>query len=79
MTDKCKVHDDKISPCDALSRIMEYGNPTPRSKGVFIPERVNIKTHEPGIDICQIHSGQYVGRGAAMLYCPFCGESLKTW
>jgi hypothetical protein len=79
MSTKCKVSGNKIIPCDVMVRATEYRNPTPKSKGVFIPERVNIKTGAPGTDIAQLHSGAYVGRGAAMKFCPFCGESLNTW
>lgn len=76
---KCQVYGKKIEPCAALAKALEYGNPAFKSKGIFIPERVNINTGEPGLDIAQIHSGRYVGRGVAMYFCPFCGESLKTW
>lgn len=76
---KCQVNGNQITPCKVLAKALECGNPTSKSKGVFIPERVNINTGESGTDIGQIHSGQYVGRGVAMNYCPFCGESLKTW
>ena len=79
MTDKCKLDGNRISRCDLLSKSLEYGNPTFKSKGAFIPERVNIKTGQPGTDLAQLHSGQFVGRGIAMNFCPFCGESLKTW
>lgn len=76
---KCQVNGNKITPCEVLAKALEYGNPTPQRKGIFIPERVNINTGEPGTDIAQIHSGQYVGPGVVMLFCPFCGEGLKTW
>lgn len=79
MTGICKIEGNHISLCEALSKSLEYGNPTPRSKGAFLPERMNIRTGERGTDIVQLHSGNYVGRGIAMCYCPFCGESLKTW
>ncbi|MFL9146590.1 hypothetical protein AB9F00_22330 [Escherichia coli] len=76
---KCQINGNQIEPCAALSKSLEYGNPTFKSKGIFIPERVNINTGESGLDIAQIHSGQYIGCGVAMCFCPFCGESLKTW
>ncbi|SLM07587.1 hypothetical protein BQ9544_2643 [Escherichia coli O127:H6] len=76
---KCRINGNQIEPCAVLAKALEYGNPAFKSKGIFIPERVNINTGEPGLDIAQIHSGQYVGRGVAMCFCPFCGESLKTW
>lgn len=76
---KCQINGNKIEPCAVLAKSLEYGNPTFKSKGIFIHERVNINTGESGIDIAQIHSGKYIGRGVAMCFCPFCGESLKTW
>lgn len=79
MSDKCEVNGIKISPCAPLSKALEYGNPRTKSKGAFIPERINTKTGVAGTDIAQLHSGEYVGRGVAMHYCPFCGESLQTW
>lgn len=79
MSNKCELHGKRISRCDHLAKATEYGNPTLKSKGLFIPERVNINTGEPGTDIAQLHSGEYVGPGVAMNFCPFCGESLKTW
>lgn len=79
MTPKCEVQGDKITPCHTLGKALEYGNPAARSKGLFIPERVNINTGEPGTDIAQLHSGGYVGRGVALNYCPFCGEKISTW
>ena len=79
MQDSCQVVGNKITPCEHLSRALEYGNPRAKSKGVFIPERVNFNTGEPGTDIAQLHSGAFVGRGIALNFCPFCGVSLKTW
>lgn len=79
MAGKCELNGKQISRCELLAKALEYGNPSSRQKGAFIPERVNIETGEPGADIAQLHSGAYVGRGIAMNFCPFCGESLKTW
>ncbi|EEI9451745.1 hypothetical protein B6O39_001986 [Salmonella enterica subsp. enterica serovar Javiana] len=76
---KCVVVGKSITACQLLSEALEYGNPTGTSKGIFIPERVNIKTGEPGTDIVQIHSGCFRKNGIAANFCPFCGESLVTW
>ncbi|CGA70124.1 Uncharacterised protein [Salmonella enterica subsp. enterica serovar Typhi] len=48
---KCQINGNQIEPCAALSKSLEYGNPTFKSKGIFIPERVNINTGESGLDI----------------------------
>lgn len=76
---KCHAVGKTIMCCELLARTLEYGNPRNTSKGVFIPERVNITTGKPGTDIAQLHSGEFVGRGIAMNFCPFCGENLVTW
>ncbi|WP_370557337.1 hypothetical protein NMD88_03755 [Edwardsiella tarda] len=77
--EKCKVDGIHFTPCELLSRSLSGGNPTNRSKGMFIPERVNFSTGESGTDILQIHSGDFVGNGIAANFCPFCGSSLVTW
>ncbi|HFV9305649.1 hypothetical protein N5C51_27690 [Citrobacter freundii] len=79
MAHKCTVNGKHITPCELLGKALEYGNPTQKSKGAFLPERVSMATGLRGMDIAQLHSGHYVGRGMAMNFCPFCGESLKTW
>lgn len=48
---KCQINGNQIEPCAALSKSLEYENPTFKSKGIFIPERVNINTGESGLDI----------------------------
>ncbi|AHE73442.1 hypothetical protein M942_22805 [Enterobacter ludwigii] len=79
-TEKCRVEGNKIvTRCGLLLRSLEYGNPTPRSKGLFIPMRVNTETGDPGTDLAQLHSGAFVGGGVVLNFCPFCGESLNTW
>lgn len=79
MTDKCKVEGRDVTLCDVLAKALDGSSPTARAKGVFLPYRVNTVTSEKGHDLVQLHSGEYVGRGIALNFCPFCGESLKTW
>lgn len=79
MATTCAVNGFHITPCDMLGRALAYGNPTGRNKGVFLPARVDIKTGERGVDIVQIHSGDFVYSGAAAYYCPFCGTRIATW
>lgn len=76
---KCQVNGKDITLCSILEKAISGACPTPKAKGVFLPYRINTKTGEKGADIVQLHSGEYVGRGIAMYFCPFCGESLKTW
>lgn len=79
MSNVCVVNGRQLSPCETLSNALEYGNPRTKSKGFFLPERVNINTGERGISIVQLHSGDYVGRGVALHFCPFCGTNIETW
>ncbi|WP_274713300.1 hypothetical protein [Xenorhabdus bovienii] len=37
-----------------------------------------MKTREPGTDIVQLHSGEFVGSGVMLNYCPFCGQDIDT-
>lgn len=76
---KCHVKGKDISPCDPLSKALSGSSPTPKGKGLFLPYRVNVRTGEKGTDVVQLHSGEYVGRGVALNFCPFCGVSIKTW
>ncbi|CAM7439427.1 hypothetical protein ENINMM101M1_05675 [Enterobacter intestinihominis] len=47
MSDKCTLDGNLINRCDMLAKALEYGNPSYRSKGAFIPERVNFNTGKP--------------------------------
>lgn len=75
----CEVIGNKLIPCPNLSKVLEHGNPRAKSKGVFLPERINIKTGAAGTDIVQLHSGSFVGSGIALNFCPFCGIAITTW
>ncbi|MBX9476796.1 hypothetical protein [Yersinia enterocolitica] len=77
---KCQLNGKHIiTLCSTLNSVLSCSSLTPKAKGLFMPYRVNIQTRERGTDIVQLHSGEYVGRGVALNFCPFCGESLKTW
>lgn len=75
----CTISGRHLSPCSELKSALEYYHPTPKAKGLFFPERVNLQTHERGTDIIQLHSGSHVGRGVALNFCPFCGKDICTW
>lgn len=76
---KCIVNGRRLSLCGPLEAALSYGNPTPKGKGLYKPERVILATGEPGTEIIQLHSGEFVGKGVALNFCPFCGEEIKTW
>ncbi|NHB93763.1 hypothetical protein [Photorhabdus cinerea] len=75
---KCQKNGNKLTVCSALAKALEFGSPTKRSKGLFLPMRFNIKTGEPGTDIVQLHSGEFIGSGVMVDYCPFCGQDIDT-
>ena len=76
---KCQVKGKDITPCEPLKNSLCGSSPTAKSKGLFLPYRVNVRTGEKGTDVVQLHSGEYVGRGVALNFCPFCGVGIKTW
>lgn len=61
--------------CWALRDAVQM-QPNKRSKGVFSRRIINIKTHQTVGTMVTLHSGDYVGSGVLMNYCPFCGERL---
>lgn len=75
----CKYTNNRLFPCQSLSKALDHNNPTTRARGVYLPERVNVKTGQRGTDIVQIHSGSFVGRGIAAEFCPFCGARIAFW
>ncbi|MDE9455406.1 hypothetical protein [Xenorhabdus bovienii] len=75
---KCQKNENKLTACEALSRALQYGNPTKKSKGLFLPMRINVLTGKPGTDIVQLHSGEFVGSGVMLNCCPFCGQDIDT-
>ncbi|ERT12714.1 hypothetical protein [Photorhabdus temperata] len=75
---KCQKNGNKLTVCSALAKAFEFGAPTKRSKGLFLPMRAIMKTGEPGTDIVQLHSGEFVGPGVVVNYCPFCGKDIVT-
>lgn len=76
---KCVTSGRHLTPCSWLAKALEYGHPTAKAKGLYKPDRVILSTREKGTDVVQLHSGQFIGRGAALNYCPFCGEDIRTW
>jgi len=72
----CKYVGKKLIPCLTLARSLEFTNLTARSRGVYLPERESSKTGKRPPDFIQIHSGEFVGRGAVAKFCPFCGEKI---
>ncbi|CDL86383.1 hypothetical protein [Xenorhabdus cabanillasii] len=73
---KCQKNENKLTACDALSRALQHGTPTKKSKGLFLPMRINVLTGKPGTDIVQLHSGEFVGTGVMLNFCPFCGQDI---
>lgn len=75
---KCKVDQGLfLRPCDALTNVCEYGNPTKKAKGVFLWRYV---TPQAGVTriFAGAKSGEHVTNGIAFNYCPFCGEKVDA-
>lgn len=79
MSDKCLVSGKHLIPCSGLRRALMGTRLTPKAKGLFMPARVDLTTGQRGTDIVQLHSGEFIGRGVAMNFCPICGVEIKTW
>ncbi|MCC8456201.1 hypothetical protein [Photorhabdus aegyptia] len=75
---KCQKNGNKLSAYSALAKSLELGSPAKRSKSLFLPMRFIMKTGEPGTDIVQLHSGEFVGTGVMVNYCPFCRQDIDT-
>ncbi|WP_340608298.1 hypothetical protein [Xenorhabdus bharatensis] len=75
---KCKKNENKLTTCNGLTKALQFGTPTKKSKGLYLPMRINVLTGKPGTDIVQLHSGEFVGSGVMLNFCPFCGEDIDT-
>lgn len=80
---KCTVSEDgkRVSPCDLLTKACELGNPRGRAKGVFSWVLYNIdkpRDAGPARVFFGIKSGEFVAKGFAFNFCPFCGERIDA-
>ncbi|AXD05104.1 hypothetical protein JO04_12250 [Salmonella enterica subsp. enterica serovar Give] len=75
---KCLVNGSQIEPCAALARSLEYDAAYSTRKGLLIYEIWN-ESLTRGPDFVMLRSGEFSKSPIRVSFCPFCGESLKTW
>lgn len=77
--DKCTVTDDGkiVNPCKALTRATEFGSPSGKRKGIWCWEYHGIKDPGPKRRFWGTKSGDFVEKGIAFNFCPFCGEKIE--
>jgi hypothetical protein len=74
---KCVVKDGKfVVPCAYLKRATEYGNPSPKRKGIYAV-KLSIEG-TPTRTFFAVKSGENVAKGAVLHFCPFCGERIEA-
>lgn len=75
----CTVKDGKfVEPCKDLIGAAEFGNPIRNKKGVFAWEYHSRTSTGPTRRFFGVKSGDYVAKGIAFNYCPFCGEKIDA-
>lgn len=76
---KCKIEDGKfVVPCKTLADATEFGNPIGKRKGVWSWEYYRTDTKGPTRRFYGCKSGEFVAKGMAFNYCPFCGEKIDA-
>ena len=75
---KCQVNGNKIEPCAALAKSLEHDAEYTTRKGLLIYKSWN-ENLTCGSDFVMLRSGEFSKLPVRVSFCPFCGESLKTW
>ncbi|WP_252494844.1 hypothetical protein [Escherichia coli] len=67
-----------ISQCAALAQSLEHDAEYTTRKGLL---KYKIYNHEliHSRDLIMLRSGEFSKSPIRVSFCPFCGESLKTW
>lgn len=74
---KCRVRNNKVDPCDVLSRTVNSGNGR-GPLGVSEWNMVNITTGKLVRRFYAAKSGEFAKRSIAFNFCPFCGASIDV-
>lgn len=79
--DKCSTSDSGkvVTPCESLKKACEHGNPRGKAKGIFAWALYNINqpcSDGPSRVFFGVKSGNFVAKGFAFNFCPFCGERI---
>lgn len=75
---KCQINGNKIEPCTALAKSLEHDAEYTTRKGLLIYKIWN-ESLTRGPDLVMLCSGEFSKLPVRVSFCPFCGESLKTW
>ncbi len=75
---KCQINGNKIEPCAALTQSLEHDAEYTTRKGLLIYKIWN-ESLTRGPDLVMLRSGEFSKLPVRVSFCPFCGESLKTW
>lgn len=75
---KCQINGNKIEPCAALAKSLEHDAEYTTRKGLLIYKIWN-ESLTRGPDLVMLRSGEFSKLPVRVSFCPFCGESLKTW
>lgn len=75
---KCQVYGNKIEPCTTLAKSLEHDAEYTMRKGLLIYKIWN-ESLTRGPDLVMLRSGEFSKLPVRVSFCPFCGESLKTW
>lgn len=63
------------SACEAMQNSVMH-HPSKKSKGLFARSVLNFVTGEKPGTMVTLHSGDFVGDGVLLNYCPFCGNKM---
>ena len=81
-SEKCAVTEGRlVEPCKALSDSCEFGNPCGKQKGMWMWEYYNVNRpfgEGPTRRFFGAKSGDFVQKGVAFHYCPFCGTRIDA-
>lgn len=74
----CLINGRKIEPCAALAQSLEQDAEYTTRKGLL---KYKVYNHEliHSQDLIMLRSGEFSKSPIRVSFCPFCGESLKTW
>ncbi|HIC1097145.1 TPA: hypothetical protein ACWZ15_001856 [Escherichia coli] len=75
---KCQINGNKIEPCTALAKSLEHDAEYTTRKGLLIYKIWN-ESLTCGPDLVMLRSGEFSKLPVRVSFCPFCGESIKTW
>ena len=74
----CRINGNRIEPCAALAKSLEHDAECSVRKGLLLYKIWN-ESLTRGPDLVMLRFGEFSKSPIRVSFCPFCGESLKTW